>query len=208
MVSIANPVVNTIEVVTSDTLYISTNNGTSWTTKSLPFSGVNYIISGNAYNPVYIFASTGSTLHRSANYGDTWTEWTFPSGAGTLMSFSPSCNPDGNIGLMAVFTGKTIVQWSGYATTPSWANYGNTLPTGVISSSLATNTGRGLATTGTGIYYTTGNATPWIQGTMPSVDNLVGIWQNGDNASFYAITNTTLYRSTNQTASWSVLKTL
>lgn len=122
---------------------------------------------------------------------------------------SPANNLNGNTAVMCVFTGKTILQYSGDGVTPVWVDYGtNALPVGIISISAANNTGLGLATNGTSVYYTTGNATPWIAGNMPSGDNLVGIWQNAFNNSFWAITTTTLYRSTNQATSWEVVKTL
>jgi hypothetical protein len=91
------------------TVHVSTNSGTSWTTRAVPITGISYPwdISGSADMSVVV-ATYGGLIWRSTNLGVSWTRLTpevMPYGGESVVSVSA----DGDVVYVALFGGAFAV---------------------------------------------------------------------------------------------------
>ena len=146
-------------------MYLSTNNGNSW-------SGINNGISGNivslSSNGTHVFTATNNGVFITTNGGAQW--YNANSGLMSLNIFTLLCTP-GN-----VYLTNSNGLYRSTNNGNQWTYSGSGLPSGFTNRMCYSN-GNLFVTTGGGIYYSSNNGVSWVQRNngLPQtiVDNIV-----------------------------------
>ncbi|MBL7127879.1 MAG: T9SS type A sorting domain-containing protein [Ignavibacteria bacterium] len=177
---------NVLAGTTGSGVYISTNNGVSWTQTSFNYKTVYSILASG--NNIYA-GTTRSGVYISTDNGANWTQTSLNNKS--ILSLSISGN--------SLYAGANLGVYLSTNNGNSWTNIGlNSL----INRSLL-NVGSYLysATVHSGVYYTTNNGNSWIQ---TSLNNQSSYSLLSVGNSIYAGTNKGLFQSTNSGTSWNL----
>ncbi|MBN1633090.1 MAG: T9SS type A sorting domain-containing protein [Ignavibacteria bacterium] len=166
-------------------VYLSTNNGQTWTQTTMNNKDVySLAISGNN-----IFAGTGNGVYMSTNDGQSWTQTTLNNQS------IPSLAISGN----NIFAGTEY--YGAYLSTNNGQNWTQTsLKNGVVSS-IAINENNIFAGTGNGVYLSTNNGQNWMQSGLNNKE-IHSLAINGNNI-FASIWESIVYFSSDNGQNWS-----
>ncbi len=175
-------------------VYLSTNNGTSWTQVGLTSSEV-YSLAINSSG--YIFAGTnGGGVYLSTNNGTSWTQ--VNNGLTSSWVYSLAINSSGYI--FAGTNGGGVYLSTNNGT--SWTQVNNGLTSSYVYSLAINSSGYIFAGGGVGgVYLSTNNGTSWTESGLSST-GVVSLAINSSGYIFAGTGQNGVYLSTNNGTSW------
>ncbi len=183
---------------TNSGVYLSTDNGTSWTQEGLTSNNIRSL----AINSTgYIFAGTDAGVYLSTNNGSSWTP--VNSSMTTTSVYSLAINSSGYI-----FAGTNTGVFFSTNSGTSWTQENSGLGGNGVNALVVNSSGYIFASNTAGIYLSTNNGSTWTQVnnglTYTSVQSLV------INSAGYIFAGTAaggVFLSTNNGSSWSAANT-